>query len=326
MLRASCIGNSWRRTDERDRKEAIATCTVDVVAARRVGVACLRRPPLTIPAGHCGWWFRFLPAAPPIFRRAYSDPGSPSNWASRSSSTIARAAAASSPWSSSPRAPPNGYTLLLGPMSGLTMNPALFSKLPYDSVKDFAPISMTSRVTLALAASPSLPANSVKELIALAKASPGKISYGSTGIGNVTHLAGEMLKSLAGIDLVHVPYKGAGPQLIDVMSGNVADRLHLADRRDPARALGQAEGPGGDQQAALERGARHTNGVGGRDAGYRNMPPAGSEFWRRRTHRKTSFPGSTRRSSGRSRRRTVRRASSDRDWIRPRPRRRNSRR
>ena len=117
---------------------------------------------------------------------------------------------------------PNGYTLLLGPMSGLTMNPAIFSKLPYDSVRDFVPISLTSRVTLALAASPSLPANSVKELIALAKASPGKLTYGSTGIGNVTHLAGEMLKSLAGINLVHVPYKGAGPQLIDVMGGNVS--------------------------------------------------------------------------------------------------------
>jgi tripartite-type tricarboxylate transporter receptor subunit TctC len=116
---------------------------------------------------------------------------------------------------------PNGYSLLLGPMSGLTMNPAIFAKLPYDSLRDFAPISLTSRVTLALAASPSLPASSVKELIALAKASPGKISYGSTGIGNVTHLAGEMLKSLAGIDLIHVPYKGAGPQLVDVMSGNV---------------------------------------------------------------------------------------------------------
>lgn len=120
------------------------------------------------------------------------------------------------------RSQADGYTLLLGPMSALAINPALFSTLPYDSVKDFAPISMTSRVTLALAASQSLPANSIKELIALAKGSPGKLSYGSTGIGNVTHLAGEMLKSLAGVDLVHVPYKGAGPQLIDVMSGNVA--------------------------------------------------------------------------------------------------------
>lgn len=116
----------------------------------------------------------------------------------------------------------DGYTLLLGPMSALTINPALFSKLPYDSVRDFSPISLTSRVTLALAASPSLPASSVKKLIALAKASPGKLSYGSTGVGNVTHLAGEMLKTLGGIELTHVPYKGAGPQLIDVMSGNVA--------------------------------------------------------------------------------------------------------
>jgi tripartite-type tricarboxylate transporter receptor subunit TctC len=117
---------------------------------------------------------------------------------------------------------PDGYTLLLGSVSGLTMNPSLFAKLPYDSVKDFAPITLTSRVTLALAAGASLPVNSVKDLITLAKASPGKLTYGSTGIGNVTHLAAEMLKSLAGIDLVHVPYKGAGPQTIDVISGNVS--------------------------------------------------------------------------------------------------------
>jgi tripartite-type tricarboxylate transporter receptor subunit TctC len=117
---------------------------------------------------------------------------------------------------------PDGYTLLLAGMSHLTMSPSLFAKLPYDSLKDFAPISMTSRVTLALAAGTALPANSVKEFIALAKASPGKLSYGSTGIGGVTHLAGEMLKSLGGLDLVHVPYKGAGPQLIDLMGGNVS--------------------------------------------------------------------------------------------------------
>ena len=116
----------------------------------------------------------------------------------------------------------DGYTLLLGPSSALAVNPNLFAKLPYDPIKDFAPISMTSRVTLALVAGPSLPANSVKELIALAKASPGKITYGSTGIGGVAHLAGEMLKSTAGVDMIHVPYKGAGPQLVDMMSGNVA--------------------------------------------------------------------------------------------------------
>jgi len=117
---------------------------------------------------------------------------------------------------------PNGYTLLLGGMSHLTMTPSNFSNVPFDSLRDFSPISMTSRVTLALAAGPSLPASSVKELIALAKASPGKLSYGSTGIGGVAHFAGEMLKSAAGIELIHVPYKGAGPQLLDVMSGNVS--------------------------------------------------------------------------------------------------------
>lgn len=108
------------------------------------------------------------------------------------------------------RSQADGYTLLLGPMSALAINPALFSKLPYDSVKDFAPISMTSRVTLALAASQSLPANSIKELIALAKGSPGTLSYGSTGIGNVTHLAGEMLKSLAGEIWSTCPTRGPG--------------------------------------------------------------------------------------------------------------------
>jgi tripartite-type tricarboxylate transporter receptor subunit TctC len=115
----------------------------------------------------------------------------------------------------------DGYTLLLGPSSALALNPAVFAKLPYDPEKDFAPISMTSRVTLALVAGPSLPARSMKELIALAKASPGKITYGSTGVGGVAHIAGEMMKSTAGVDLIHVPYKGAGPQLVDVMSDNV---------------------------------------------------------------------------------------------------------
>lgn len=117
---------------------------------------------------------------------------------------------------------PDGYTLLLGPMSALTINPALFTKLPYDAVKDFEPISLTSRTTAVLVANSLLPVNSLKELIALAKSAPGKLSYGSTGIGNVTHLAGEMLKSLGGIDLTHVPYKGAGPQLVDVIGGNVS--------------------------------------------------------------------------------------------------------
>jgi tripartite-type tricarboxylate transporter receptor subunit TctC len=117
---------------------------------------------------------------------------------------------------------PDGYTLLLGNVGALAIMPALQVKLPFDPVKDFAPISMTGRTTLVLAAGASLPVNSIKELIALAKANPGKLSYGSTGTGNVAHLAGEMFNSLAGVKLVHIPYKGAAPQLIDVMSGTVA--------------------------------------------------------------------------------------------------------
>ncbi len=117
---------------------------------------------------------------------------------------------------------PDGYTLLLGNVAALAIIPALQDKLPYDPVKDFAPISMTGRTTLVLAAGTSFPVKSIKELIALAKANPGKFSYGSTGTGNITHLAGEIFNSLAGVKLVHIPYKGAGPQVIDVMSGNVA--------------------------------------------------------------------------------------------------------
>lgn len=120
------------------------------------------------------------------------------------------------------RSQADGYTLLLGNVGALAIMPALQVKLSFDPVKDFAPISMTGRTTLVLAAGASLPIHSVKELIALAKANPGKFSYGSTGTGNVAHLAGELFNSLAGVKLVHIPYKGAAPQLIDVMGGAVA--------------------------------------------------------------------------------------------------------
>jgi tripartite-type tricarboxylate transporter receptor subunit TctC len=102
----------------------------------------------------------------------------------------------------------------------VAINPVL-SKVSYDPEKDFAPVSMLSRTPMTLIASPSFPANSVKELIAFAKASAKKISYASPGTGNPNHLAGELFKSLAGVDLVHVPYKGAGPAMVDVMGGHI---------------------------------------------------------------------------------------------------------
>ena len=119
------------------------------------------------------------------------------------------------------RSPADGYTLLLGFTTGVAINPLLVSKVSYDPEKDFAPISMLSRTPMTLIVSPSFPAKSVKDLVALAKASPGKIAYASPGTGNPNHIAGELFKSLAGVDLVHVPYKGAGPVMTDVIGGHV---------------------------------------------------------------------------------------------------------
>jgi tripartite-type tricarboxylate transporter receptor subunit TctC len=110
---------------------------------------------------------------------------------------------------------------LIGGGSGIAVHPALLPKLPYDPVKAFAPAGMLARFPSVLIANPSFPAGSVSELIALAKASPGKFSYGSPGTGNINHLVGESFKSLAGVDLVHVPYQGAALVITDVIAGHV---------------------------------------------------------------------------------------------------------
>lgn len=119
------------------------------------------------------------------------------------------------------RSSADGYTLLIGGGSGIAVHPALLAKLPYDPIKAFAPVGMLARFPSVLIATPSFPAGSVTELIALAKASPGKFSYGSPGTGNINHLVGESFKSLAGVDLVHVPYKGAALVITDVIAGHV---------------------------------------------------------------------------------------------------------
>jgi len=119
------------------------------------------------------------------------------------------------------RAPADGYTLLIGGGSGIAVHPALLPKLPYDPVRAFAPVSMLASFPSVLIANLSFPASSVPELIALAKATPGKLSYGSPGTGNINHLVGESFKSLAGVDLVHVPYKGAALVITDVIAGHV---------------------------------------------------------------------------------------------------------
>lgn len=118
------------------------------------------------------------------------------------------------------RAAPDGYTLLVGSV-GLASMPGLYKKLPFDPLRNFAPISVAIIGTYLLGVNPSVSANSVKELIAIAKRSPGKLNFGSAGAGTTIHLAGEMFKSMAGIDVVHVPYKSAGLAMTDVIAGNI---------------------------------------------------------------------------------------------------------
>jgi tripartite-type tricarboxylate transporter receptor subunit TctC len=120
------------------------------------------------------------------------------------------------------RAQPDGYTLLLGGAGSQVLNPIAMSKPPYDPVKDFEPIAILATTSLTIAVTPSLPVHALRELIAYAKANPGKLVYGSAGTGSMTHLAGELFKSLAGTpDIVHVPYKGSGASITDVVSGQV---------------------------------------------------------------------------------------------------------
>jgi len=119
------------------------------------------------------------------------------------------------------KAAPDGYTLLHGTAAGLIINPLLVKKVPYDTFRDFAPVSMVVIVPQLLVTHPALPATTLKELIALAKARPGALNYASVGIGSPNHLGMELLKSMAGIDMVHVPYKGATPAMADLIAGQV---------------------------------------------------------------------------------------------------------
>lgn len=119
------------------------------------------------------------------------------------------------------KAAPDGYTLLMANLGPNAINPGVYSKLPYDPIKDFTPITLTSVVPLVVLVTPSLPIKTMPELIAYAKAHPNKLTYASAGNGAANHLAGEMMKSMAGIQMVHVPYKGDAPGLQDAIAGNV---------------------------------------------------------------------------------------------------------
>jgi tripartite-type tricarboxylate transporter receptor subunit TctC len=119
------------------------------------------------------------------------------------------------------KAPPDGYTIWLQDITTHAINVGLYSKLPYDSIKDFSYIAMVASTPLMLVVHPSTPATNVRELISLLKDNPGKHSYGSSGNGTIVHLSAEMLKSAAGVDVLHVPYKGSNPATAAILAGEV---------------------------------------------------------------------------------------------------------
>jgi len=151
------------------------------------------------------------------------------------------------------RATPDGYTLLFSSASGLVISPMLYANPGYDPLKSYAPVAATTDIPLVLVVNPAVPAKSVGELVAYARANPGKLNFASGGSGTFPHLAGELLKSMAGIDMVHIPYKGGGPGLTATVAGQTqvmfdvpatvrpfldSDKLRLlavaSAKRDPA--------------------------------------------------------------------------------------------
>jgi tripartite-type tricarboxylate transporter receptor subunit TctC len=119
------------------------------------------------------------------------------------------------------KAPPDGYTLLVGTVGTHAINASLYSKMPYDHVKDFAPVILLSKTPNVLVTHPSLPVTTVRDVINLAKSKPGELTFASSGSGTSIHLSGEMFNAMAGTKMQHVPYKGSGPMLVDLMSGQV---------------------------------------------------------------------------------------------------------
>jgi len=119
------------------------------------------------------------------------------------------------------KAAPDGYTLTLAPAGNLTIAPSLYSKLPYDPAKDYVPISVLATVPNILITAPTVPAKTLRDLITLAKARPGTLNFASPGNGSGAHLAGELFKSMAGIDIVHVPFNGVGPAMNAILAGDV---------------------------------------------------------------------------------------------------------
>ena len=119
------------------------------------------------------------------------------------------------------KSPPDGYTLFVGTVGTNAINASLYSKMPYDHLKDFAPVVLLSKTPNVLVVNPNLPAASVQDVIKLAKAKPNELTFASSGVGTSIHMSGELFKAMAGVQMTHVPYKGSGPMLIDLISGQV---------------------------------------------------------------------------------------------------------
>jgi tripartite-type tricarboxylate transporter receptor subunit TctC len=149
------------------------------------------------------------------------------------------------------RAQPDGYTILLGSTSTMVLNPMTMAKVPYDAARDFVPIAILAVSTTSIVVHESVPVRTLKELIAYAKANPGKLSYGSAGAGTMSNLSGELFKQLTGLnDLVHIPYKGAGPGITDLVSGhNRSGKIRIL-AVNAAQRLGAAP----DIPTAIEQG------------------------------------------------------------------------
>ena len=156
-----------------------------------------------------------------IIARRHRGQACPTRWVNRSSSTIAAGPAARPPPRRSPSRDPDGYTLLLNTIATHGIGPHIYANLGYDPVKDFAPVILVAKLPLIMAVNAEVPAQTVADVIALAKAKPGELTFSSSGSGGAPHLAGEMFKNQTGTDVQHIPYRGSGPAVIDLIAGRI---------------------------------------------------------------------------------------------------------
>src|SRR6266516_5290859 len=199
------------------------------------------------------------------------------------------------------KAEPDGYTLLFTAPGPLTVNQTLYSKLPFDPAKDFAPVALFATAPIVLIVNPGVPANNVQELIALAKKAPGKINFSSAGNGTTNHLSGELFKSMANIDIVHVPYRGAGPAMNDLIAGHVQMFFDLMPVVLPQIAAGKARALA---NAGAKRPRRCPMCRPSRSRAFpASMPPPGMVWSLRRRRRSRCWRNCARRWPRRSRRR-----------------------